>query len=179
MRKSQARLIAPIMVMGALATWEATNSSSVHADDKKPKSPVVIADLAKKKGPKPPHGAASLGTEAHPAVGQLSLPIENVQVYQFNVKTQQGATIPVKWAYSPGTGTFMWATAPIECGDGSTIANGGFVMKIREDGTGSYALGTRQCPVAAVFGCGFDDHQKQTGCGACAWNGNDLACTED
>ena len=64
------------------------------------------------------------GTEAHPAVGDISLPIENVQVYQFNVKTQDGRTIPTKWAYTPGTGTFIWATAPIDCGDGNTIARG-------------------------------------------------------
>jgi hypothetical protein len=179
MKKSKVRLILPIVALGTFATWEAAQNSSVRADEKHPKTPVSIADLAKKKGPKPPSGATSLGVEAHPAVGDLSLPIENVNVYQFTVKTQQGNVIPVKWSYSPGTGTYIWATAPIDCGDGNTIARGGFVMKIREDGTGSYALGTRQCPVAAVYGCGFDSHQKETGCGACAWNGTDLACTQD
>jgi hypothetical protein len=179
MKKTPLRFIAPVLVMGAFAAWEASNVSSVRADEKKPKTNVSMADLMKKKGPKPPSGAASLGTEAQPAVGDLSLPIQNVPVYQFTVKTAGGQTIPVKWAYQGGTGTFMWATAPIECGDGSTIARGGFVMKIREDGTGSYALGTRQCPMARIYGCGFDQHQKETGCGACAWNGTDLACVED
>jgi len=178
--KSRAKLIVPILALGTFATWQAAHDSTVRADDKQqPKTSVTVAELAKKKGPKPPAGAASLGMEAQPAVGDLSLPIQNVPVYQFNVKTQQGNTIPVKWAYQAGTGTFLWATAPIECGDGTTIARGGFVMKIREDGTGSYALGTRQCPVAAIYGCGFDSHQKETGCGACAWNGTDLACTQD
>ena len=49
MKKSKARIIAPIMVMGAFAAWEATNSSPVSADDQKPKSPVAVSDLAKKR----------------------------------------------------------------------------------------------------------------------------------
>jgi hypothetical protein len=180
MKKSRARLILPILTFGAFAAWEAAHLASVLADEKQqPKTSVTVTDLEKRKGPKPPSGATSIGIEAQPMVGDLTLPIQNVPVYQFSVKTQQGATIPVKWAYQPGTGTFMWATAPIDCGDGNTIARGGFVMKIREDGTGSYALGTRQCPVATIYGCGFDAHQNKTGCGACAWNGNDLACAQN
>ena len=179
MNKSKVRLIAPILVLGAVATWEATNTSSVRADEKHPKTSVSMAELAKKRGPRPPSGATVIGTEAQPTVGDLSLPIQNVQVYQFTVKTQSGSTIPVKWAYQAGTGTFLWATAPIECGDGNMIARGGFVMKIREDGTGSYALGTRQCPVSTIYGCGFDNRQKETQCGACAWSGTDLACVDE
>src|SRR5262249_52543203 len=138
-----------------------------------------MADLAKKKGPRPPSGATNIGMEAQPMVGDLSLPIQNVAVYQFAVKTMSGATIPINWAYQAGAGTYLWATAPIDCGDGSTIARGGFVMEIREDGTGSYALGTRHCPIAHIYGCGFDKHQKETSCGACAWNGTDLTCVRD
>jgi hypothetical protein len=180
MHQGKARLIVPILALGTFATWLAAHDTQVRADDKQhPKSAVTASELMKKKGPKPPSGATSLGNEAQPAVGDLTLPIQNVPVYQFNVKTQQGVTVPVKWAYQAGTGTYMWATAPIECGDGTTIARGGFVMKIREDGTGSYALGTRSCPIATIYGCAFDAHQKDTGCGACAWNGNDLACTQD
>jgi hypothetical protein len=147
---SKSKLIVPILALGAFAALETAQQSSVRADNKQtPKTTVSISDLAKKKGPKPPSGAANIGTEAQPMVGDLTLPIQNVPVYQFSVKTQSGAVVPVKWAYQAGTGTFLWATAPIECGDGSTIARGGFVMKIREDGTGSFALGTRQCPVAS------------------------------
>jgi hypothetical protein len=173
------RLAGSFLLAGAVAGYAVTAHLVAHAGDKKPKSTVTISELEKKKGPKPPSGATFTGTEAHPMVGELELPIQNAQVFEFTVKTQSGATVPVKWSYSPGQGTYMWATAPIECEDGTTIARGSFVMKVRDDGSGSYALGTRQCPVAHVYGCNFNSQRQDTQCGACAWNGTDLACTQD
>jgi hypothetical protein len=95
------------------------------------------------------------------------------------VKTRDGTTIPLNWAYQAGQGTYLWTTAPIECEDGSTIARGGFVMEIDDDGSGAYELGTRTCPTSRVYGCGFDKKGNETGCGTCAWNNQDLACTAD
>jgi hypothetical protein len=168
-------LLVPALVAVGIAAYGARDLVA-RADEKHPKSSVSITDLAKKKGPKPPSGATYAGIEAHPMVGELELPIRDAQVYIFTVTTKSGASVPVKWAYTQGVGTYLWATAPIQCEDDKTIARGGFVMEIHEDGTGTYALGTRQCPVAHVYGCSFDSHQNETGCGACVWNGTELVC---
>ena len=179
MKNAKKRLVVPVLALGAAVGWQAAGRLSAHADDQKPKTSVSVTDLAKMRGPKPPQNATFVGTEAQPTVGDVGLPLQNAQVYQFTVKTKDGKTLPVKWSYQAGTGTFLWTTAPIECGDGSTIARGGFVMKIREDGSGSYALGTKQCPTSAIYGCGFDSKGKETDCGACAWNQSELVCTDD
>jgi hypothetical protein len=178
MRNVNAKWLTAIVAIGMAVGYKGAGVVA-HADEKHPKTTVSIADLAKKKGPKPPSGATYAGIEARPMVGELELPLTDAQVFVFNVKTQSGATLPVKWAYSPNGGTYLWTTAPIQCEDGKTVARGGFVMEIQEDGSGSYALGTRQCPIAHIYGCNFNSQQKETTCGACAWNGKDLACTHE
>ena len=178
MKRRNTRIVIPLLA-ASIAGWLAADHMSARADDKHAKTVKSITDLRKMKGPKPPSGATSLGVEAHPAVGEIALPIDHAQVYQFGVKTREGATVPVKWAYQAGKGTYLWATAPLECEDGTTIARAGFVMRIKDDGTGAYALGTRQCPTSGVYGCSFDKQGTETGCGACAWNASDLVCTSD
>jgi hypothetical protein len=91
-------------------------------------------------------------------------------------KTPGGRVIPVNWAYSPSSGTYMWGTAQIHCGSGGNIEQGGFAMHIHEDGSGAYALGTQKCPVAKVYGCRFDTQATESRCGLCAWNQSDLMC---
>jgi hypothetical protein len=178
MKSIHQRFAIALVGIGVVAGYSALYSGA-SADEKHPKTPIAISELAKKKGPKPPSGAAYTGTEAHPMVGELKLPIQDAQVFTFSVKTANGATVPVKWSYSPGTGTYLWTTAPIQCEDDKTVAHGGFVMEIHEDGTGSYALGTKQCPLARIYGCSFDADQKEKQCGVCVWAGNDLNCAHD
>jgi len=173
------KITAAAIVAGGFIAGYGAHQRGAHADEKHPRTSVTISDLAKKKGPKPPSAASFTGVEAHPMVGDMELPIKDTPVYQFTVTTQNGQNVPVKWSYSPGAGTYLWATAPITCEDDKTIARGSFVMKIQDDGTGSYALGTKQCPMARIYGCNFDSQQKETRCGACVWNGTDLSCAHD
>jgi hypothetical protein len=172
-----------MVAVAAVGLWQVIAGSSAFADEKKeekkhPVTTLSVPELIKKKGPTPPAGSTPLGVEAQPTVGELQLPLKNVQVFSFQGKTKTGVTVPVNWAYSPGSGTYMWGTAPVQCENGTSIARGGFVMQIHDDGTGAYALGSNQCPVGVVYGCKFDSHAKEKECGACAWNANELACTE-
>jgi hypothetical protein len=142
----------------------------------RPVPSVDVKQLEKMKGPKVPQGATKLGKQEQPMAGDLKLPIQNVDVYQFPVRTQKGLVVPVNWAYVPGQGTYLWATAPIQCTEGTVVPNGSYAMRIKDDGSGGYLLGTDKCPTGKVFGCQFTATDVETACGACAWNGNDIAC---
>ena len=117
----------------------------------RPVPSVDLAQLAHMRGPKKPAGAVFVGKDPQPTVGETKLPIQNVDVYQFPVKTQRGVVVNVKWAYTQGQGTYMWATAPFQCGDGTVVANGSYAMRVKEDGTGGYILGTNACPNGQVY----------------------------
>jgi hypothetical protein len=138
-----------------------------------------VTSLAVRRGPAPPVGATFVGVQSQPMVGELKLPIQNAKVYRFMTKTAAGKEIPVNWTYQPGTGTYMWGTTKIQCANSTQIANGGFAMQVHEDGSGAYALGTRKCPVAAIYGCKFDSTAVEQSCGLCAWNQTELACVSD
>jgi len=131
------------------------------------------------RGPKKPAGAVFVGKDPQPMIGETKLPIQNVDVYQFPVKTQRGVVVNVKWAYTQGQGTYMWATAPFQCGDGTLVANGSYAMRVKEDGTGGYILGTNACPNGQVYGCQFDANVTETACGACGWNNTEIACVTE
>jgi hypothetical protein len=160
------------LVMAGLAIAPTADSQT----GARPVPSISVPQLERLRGPQPPQGATYLGIEKQPSVGGTQLPIQNVKVYQFSARTQAGKTIPVKWAYVPGQGTYMWATAPIQCADGNTIPNGSYAIKVRDDGSGGFLLGTNQCAVGEVFGCQFDSFGSETACGACAWDNADLAC---
>src|SRR5450432_1485514 len=110
----------------ALAATTATLQILPTFGDSKarPVPTVDLASLAHMRGPKKPAGATFVGKEEHPSVGDTALPLQNVDVYQFPVKTRRGLMVNVQWAYAPGQGTYMWTSAPIQCGDGTIVANG-------------------------------------------------------
>ena len=156
----------------------AQGATAVAQSKRHPSSDVVPADLERLRGPNKPPGAVYLGRQQHPSVGDTSLPLENVEVYQFSVRSRRGLLIPVNWTYVPEGGTFMWGNAPLQCEDGSVISNGSYGMRIRDNGTGGYLLGSNRCETGQVFGCQFDAKGTETACGACAWNAaGDVACT--
>jgi hypothetical protein len=145
----------------------------------RPVPSVDLTQLAHMRGPKKPAGAVFVGKDPQPMIGETKLPIQNVDVYQFPVKTQRGVVVNVKWAYTQGQGTYMWATAPFQCGDGTLVANGSYAMRVKEDGTGGYILGTNACPNGQVYGCQFDANVTETACGACGWNNTEIACVTE
>ncbi len=136
---------------------------------------VHIGDLAKMQGPTPPKDAKHIGKQAQPMLGQMALPIKDVDVYQMDVTDPAGQKVKLNWAYK-GTQTYMWATGPIDCGNGQFDKKAGFVMEIKGDGSGSYMLGQNQCQTPAAYGCAFNNMHAETGCGACTWNDVELSC---
>lgn len=141
-----------------------------------PTPAIEPSQLTRMKGPKKPAGATHLGKQEQPMVGDVKLPIQNVDVYQFPVRTQRGLTVPVNWAYVPGQGTFMWANAPIQCAEGTVIPNGSYAMRIKDDGSGGYLLGTDRCQTGSVYGCQFNASNVETTCGVCAWSSTEVVC---
>jgi hypothetical protein len=154
----------------------AAQGAKQAAGEKQATTDFSVPSLAVRRGPAPPVGAAFVGVQSQPMVGELKLPIQNVKVYKFETKTPAGKTIPVNWAYSPGAGTYMWGDAKIQCANSTQVAHGGFAMQVHEDGTGAYALGTKHCPVAAIYGCKFDSMAVEQSCGLCAWTQSELSC---
>jgi hypothetical protein len=169
----KSKLAGLIIVAAATGAPVATLLAQTTA---RPVPTVDVHQLQKMKGPKVPAGATKLGKQEQPMAGDLKLPIQNVEVYQFPVRTQKGLVVPVNWAYVPGQGTYLWATAPIQCTEGTVVPNGSYAMRIKDDGSGGYLLGTDKCPTGKVFGCQFTATEDEKACGACAWNGNDIAC---
>jgi hypothetical protein len=164
-------------IVSLLAAGFAIAPMAIGQNAPRPVPSVSLPQLTRLRGPQPPQGATYLGIQKQPAVGGATLPIQNVKVYQLPVRTQQGNIVPVNWAYAPGQGTFMWATAPFQCADGTMVPSGSYAIKIRDDGSGGYMLGTNQCPLGQVFGCQFDAFGNETACGVCAWDNTDLTCT--
>src|SRR5262249_27798511 len=146
--KMRSRLAGLIIVSAATTdhlVWPAQSRA-------RPTPTVDIHQLQKMKGPKVPAGATKLGKQEQPMVGDVKLPIQNVDVYQFPVRTQKGLVVPVNWAYVPGTGTYLWASAPIQCTEGTVVPNGSYAMRIKEDGSGGDLPGHDQSPQATSVG---------------------------
>jgi hypothetical protein len=173
-------LIVRSSVLGVtvLGVWQLLVSPSpASAGSSKQATAIMsIPALAAKRGPTPPTGSTFVGVQSQPMVGELKLPIQNVGVYQFDAKGPAGRVVPVNWAYSPGAGTYLWGSTKIQCANSTAIEKGSFAAEVHDDGSGAYALGTKKCPVAQIYGCHFDATGNETGCGICAWNQSELTC---
>jgi len=164
------------LAAAAAGVWQLAASPAVAQGSKKATATFSVSDLAKRKGPNPPEGSTFMGVQDQPMVGEVQLPLHDARVYKFESKTTQGKTIPVNWAYAPGSGTYMWGTTTIKCAGTSTIEQAGFAMQVHDDGTGAYILGTSKCPVKSAYGCKFDSQARETDCGLCAWSESELNC---
>ena len=166
---------AGLAALACAATLQAWPAFAQQAKAR-PTPTVNLPQLIQMRGPYPPRGAVYLGQEAQPMVGSVQLPLKNVGVFQFPVRTQRGDMANVNWSYSAGKGTYMWASAPLQCADGSVLPNGSYAIRVRDNGSGGYLLGSNQCPVGQAFGCEFNAQGVETTCGACAWNESELVC---
>jgi hypothetical protein len=144
----------------------------------KPAPEIKINDLFALKGPTPPQGAKHKGVESNPKVGDVYLPLKNVDVYELKVRDLKGNERTVQWTWVPNHGNYLWADVPVACGEGHYAEKGGFAMQIKLDGTGSYILGSNRCPVGRAWGCQFDANAQPTACGMCAWSGDQITCTQ-
>jgi hypothetical protein len=143
----------------------------------RPKTKPKTTTLKAKAGSTPPAGAKSLGAQTKPKAGAVTVPITNVEVFTFEESFGEGSPPEtINWAYVEGTGTYLWASGPVTCEDGSTDPAAAFLMEVKPDGTGTYLFSLPGCPSGDLFGCEFDAAGNDTTCGACIVQDADLVC---
>lgn len=156
------------------------NGSATKSAKTAPKSEPKVADLKKDSGSTPPKGAKSVGTKSKPKAGGKSLPVSDLEVYEFSFDYDgDGDEDTLEWAHVDSGSTYIWSETEIECDDGETDGTGGFFMEIKDDGSGAFFFATDSCPEDNLYGCEFDKKGKTTTCGACAFSDEDIACEAD
>jgi hypothetical protein len=156
------------------ADGDAGTSSTAKS---KPKTIPKTSALKQLAGPTPPSGATSRGIQSRPALGMVSVPIEETEVFVLPIDFDgDGTEEQLHWAYAETGTSFLWVVAPMTCADGTSDAAGGFLMAVNEDGTGTYLFTLEGCSSSHLFGCDFDAAGNETTCGACSVEDDVLIC---
>ncbi len=144
----------------------------------KPKTVLPTLSLKANGGTAPPANAKSKGKLSLPKAGRLQVPIKETEAYTYEADFNGDETPDtIYWAHLETGITYLWASGSIECNEGPKDDNGGFMMGVNSDGTGTYLFAAQCSDGSGFFGCDFDATGKETVCGDCTVGAdNQLAC---
>jgi len=126
----------------------------------------------------PPTGAASMGMMTQPKAGNTTIPITNVEVFQFQANVDADSSMETMYWASSGSTTYVWGAIDLTCVDDNdqpTGETGSADFVYEEDGSSyGWMTATDSCGYATLFGCSSDGGAET--CGGCDWNESFVSC---
>jgi hypothetical protein len=155
-------------------------------DSKKPKVSSKDKPAAKKAASfatrTPPTGATAMGKQSAPRAGSVTIPVDNVDVYQFSTDIDgNGSSDALYWALGPDA-TYIWGQITLPCTDDEDRPTGetGTAELVYEGNAAGYGwmLSIDSCGLSAVIGCSGTSEADEV-CGSCAFHGDLVTCSSD
>jgi hypothetical protein len=121
-----------------------------------------------------PAGATSKGKMTKPKVGNVEVPIVDVEVFVASVNIDSdGNSEELFWATN-GTSVFVWSAVVVPCSDG--VGKGAESLVYATDGTDyGWLVGGDGCGWSNAYGCSSKAGGAEV-CGGCAWTEDAIAC---
>lgn len=151
-------------------------TTAVATTQEQKASAKAVANFAKKE---PPTNAASLGVQSAPQAGRRTLPIRNVEVFQFTAEIDddhQGEET-MYWALA-GDIVYVWGEVAIVCVDEDGVetgeSGGASFIYVADGEKYGWFTSTDACGYSTDFGCAGDDRGEV--CGGCDFNETFVSC---
>jgi hypothetical protein len=128
--------------------------------------------------PTPPSNAMSMGMQSSPQAGGLTIPITNVEVFEFQANVDADSSEETLYWAEDGEEVYVWGQIDLDCVDDTGASTGetgvaDFVYASDSSGWG-WMTSTDACGYSTDFGCSDDGGGEV--CGGCDWNDAFIAC---
>jgi hypothetical protein len=127
----------------------------------------------------PPMGATSMGMMTQPKAGNVTIPITNVEVYQFTANVDPDPTVETMYWAASGDAIYVWGEIDIDCIDDSGASTGetGVAELVYEANSSDYGwmTATDSCGYSTFFGCSSEGGAPEV-CGGCDFNADFVVC---